>query len=308
MWDDELDNYIEPLNLMIVDVMNLSFRFKPRATKFTPKNMSEFTEPMQASVKNTLAKMGEEMLKTIYSLAKSYNVKDIILVGDCKGSTYRKEIYPEYKANREERYANQSEVEAWMAKEYFQALDAAYELMYKALPLFRFKGIEADDLAAYFTLQLKEAYPQVWLISTDQDWLQLLDDTVSQFSYITRKEYRKSTLFEDVNVDSPEQYAMLKCLQGDSGDNIKGVQDIGPKRGYAIIKDYSSILDLIDALPIEGKQKYIQRLNESAELLFRNYQLMNLVDFHETAIGNEIITEFLEPFVNERKACMAELY
>lgn len=308
MWEEEIENYVEPLNLMIVDVMNLSFRYKPRATKFTPANLEDFTEDMRSAMQIALAKMGEDMLRTIYSLAKSYNVKDIILTADWKGSKYRKELYPEYKGNRAEKYANQTEVESYMATEYFKALDSAYELMQRALPLFRFEGVEADDLAAYFTLKLKDSYPQVWLISTDRDWVQLIDDTVSQFSYITRKEYRLSDMFENFNVDTPQQYAMLKCLQGDSGDNIKGVQDIGPKRGYAIIKDYDSILDLIEALPMPGKQKYIQRLNESADLLLRNYQLMDLVEFHETAIGDEIIKTHLEPFVNERKACMAELY
>lgn len=308
MWEKELENYVEPLNLMIVDVMNLSFRFKPRATKFTPANMEDFTPEMRKALQVTLHKMGEEMLKTIQSLARSYSVKDVILVTDFKGSKYRKALYPEYKANRKDKYANQTEVEKYMAEEYFKALDNAYELMRNAFPLFKFEGVEADDLAAYFTLNLKDSYPKVWLISTDRDWLQLLDDTVHQFSYVTRKEYFASELFDLVNVDSPKQYAILKCLQGDSGDNIPGIQDIGPKRGYALIKDYDSILDLIDDLPLPGKQQYVKRLNEGAATLLRNYELMDLVEFHRQAIGEDVIKDHLESFVNERKLDMAKRY
>ena len=73
-------------NLLIVDGLNLAFRWKHQKKEF----------------------FKVEYVRTIESLAKSYGAGQIVVLGD-GGSDYRKAIDPEYKANRPERYADQTE-------------------------------------------------------------------------------------------------------------------------------------------------------------------------------------------------------
>jgi 5'-3' exonuclease len=68
-------------------------------------------------------------------------------------------------------------------------------------------------------------------------------------------------------------------IEGDSGDNISGVEGIGPKRSIALVKEYKTLDNLINSLPITGKAKYIQNLNKSIDVLTRNEKLINLLDY-----------------------------
>ncbi|MEX5630921.1 5'-3' exonuclease H3TH domain-containing protein, partial [Pseudomonas marginalis] len=85
----------------------------------------------------------------------------------------------------------------------------------------------------------------------------------------------------------PEQYISIKCLTGDTGDNIKGVDSIGPVRAATLIREYGSAFDIADAIPIASKYKYIQKLNECKDLILLNYQLMDLVTYSADAVGKE---------------------
>ena len=259
----EVDQRKAGNNLLIVDGMNLSFRFKHRG----------------------LTEFATDYLKTINSFAKSYSCKDIVCLTDFKGSKYRKELYPEYKGNRD--YSNQTEQEKEQAEAFFEGYGRALELIDKSpVHLLKFPGIEADDVATYLVQALEEQYDNIWLISTDRDWDELLSPTVHRFSFANRKEWFVANFFEDHGCDDPEQYVMLKCLQGDLSDGIRGVEGIGVKRAYNIIRNYETMHDLIDDLPLSGNQKFIQNLNASEDLLLRNLELMDLRTFSGEIIAS----------------------
>ena len=150
--------------------------------------------------------------------------------------------------------------------------------------VFRYAGVEADDIAAYIVGK-KQHNHTIWLVSSDKDWDLLISPTVSRFSYVTRKEVTANNWSEHYDVE-PDEFISLKCLTGDTGDNVPGVPGIGPKRGLALIETYGSALDVCDAMPLEGKYKYIQSLNDfGAKNIMRNYELMDLVTYCEDAVG-----------------------
>jgi len=126
----------------------------------------------------------------------------------------------------------------------------------------------------------------IWLVSSDKDWDLLVQPNVSRFSYVTRKEVTIDN-WNDHYDFNPEDYISIKCLTGDSGDNVFGVPGIGPKRAVGLVNEYGSTYDIIASIPIQGKYKYIQALNECKEQLELNYKLMDLVTFCEEAIGTE---------------------
>lgn len=250
-------------NLMIVDSLNLAFRWKHI-------HKLDFSS---------------EYINTINSLAKSYEAKRIIIVGDL-GSEWRKEKYPEYKQNREELKKKQTEEELQEFKLFLKELDNALNLLEaNNYTVLKFSGVEADDIAAYIIKQVENDYEHNWLISSDKDWDILLSKKVSRFSYITRKEYTLNNFIDHYGYPQ-NMHLSIKVLMGDKGDNIEGIVGVGEKRAYNILKNYGpTALDVLDELPIDSKYVHIKKLNEFGNKILLNYELMDLLTFCEEAIG-----------------------
>jgi DNA polymerase-1 len=254
---------------LIVDALNLAFRYKHQGR-------NDFRYDYQ---------------KTVQSLAKSYNCSKVIITADWGSSTYRKEINPEYKQNRKDKFAEQTDEERAAFEEFFEEFEETLEVLAEDYPVLRYKGVEADDIAAH-VVKDRDQYglENIWMVSSDRDWDLMIQEGVGRFSYVTRKEVTLENWDEHYNVP-PEHYISLKCLTGDKGDNVPGIPGVGPKRAQTLIEEYGTALDLYDALPISGKYKYIQSLNENAEQLLENYELMDLISFCDDAIGSENIED-----------------
>jgi DNA polymerase-1 len=254
---------------LIVDALNLAFRWKHQGR-------TDFRYEYQS---------------TVQSLAKSYDCNNIIITADWGSSTYRKGISPEYKQNRKEKFSEQSEAERLAFEEFFEEFEASLEVLAEDYPVLRYKGVEADDLAAHL-VKYKSKYDleYIWLISSDRDWDLLIQENVGRFSYVTRKEVRVDNWKEHYDID-PEMYISMKCLTGDKGDNVAGIPGIGPKRAVQLIEQYGTAFDIYNALPLESRYKYIQELNASGEQLLVNYELMDLMTFCDDAIGKDNIDD-----------------
>jgi 5'-3' exonuclease len=252
--------------IMIVDALNLAFRWKHSRAKV----------------------FAESFIETVESLKKSYKASKVIITCDQGNSAFRKEILPGYKENRKERFAEQTEAERLAFEEFFTEFNRTIDI-YKEVgdyPTLRFSRVEADDIAAYIVRRYKKSH-QIWLISSDKDWDLLVDDNVSRFSYVTRKETRVDNWHEHYDYDL-DKHISIKCLTGDSGDSIPGVEGIGPARAKALVEKYGDTYDIIANIPLSGKYKYIDSLNNfGAENLLRNYRLMDLVSYCDEAIGEE---------------------
>lgn len=268
-------------NLMVVDALNLAFRW----------NQIDCAEGMY-----------ESYLATINSLKRSYKAKYVVIAADKGSSSYRKNIYPLYKQNRKDKYATESEAEKTrfelFFEEYSKALDHIRETT--DYPVIQFDATEADDIAAYIVSKTKHYdVKDTWLISTDRDWDLLLNETTHRFSYVTRKEYTLNNWGD--HYDYPhEDYISIKCLTGDAGDNIMGVPSVGPKRAAALVGQYGTALDIVVSLPINSHLKFIKSLNEHGDTIMLNYRLMDLVSFCKDALGKdniEIINETLQGYL-----------
>jgi DNA polymerase-1 len=259
-------------NTMVVDALNLAFRWKHQGR-------SDFRYEFQ---------------KTVESLAQSYKASKIIIAADWGSSTYRKALDPEYKADRKAKYKDQTPEEKIAFEEFFEEFEVTLELLAGSYTVLRYKGVEADDIAAHLVVH-KEQYEleNIWLISSDRDWDLLCSADVSRFSYVTRKEVTLANWSDHYDV-APEEYISLKCLMGDKGDNVAGIVGIGPKRAEGLIREYGTAFDVYDACPIDSKYKYIQSLNENYERILLNYELMDLVTYCDDAIGEENIQDIRE--------------
>ena len=276
------DHILNNNNVLVVDAMNVAFRWKHQGK-------TEFSL---------------EYLRTVESLAQSYDCARIIITADQGASSYRKELLPDYKGNRKEKYKDQTEEEKREMEKFFTEYEKTLEVLAEKYLVLRRKHVEADDLAAYI-VRNKEKFSieDIWLISSDRDWDLLVQDGVSRFSTVTRKE---TTIFNwDEFFDFPrEEYISFKVLTGDKGDNIPGIPGIGPKRASDLIHQYGNAFDIYDAIPIDGRYKYIENLNENAELLLQNYQLMDLMSCCDEAVehpGHSLaeLDQEIKDFIND---------
>jgi 5'-3' exonuclease len=257
---------LEPNTALVVDCLNLGFRWKHSGD-------TDFLD---------------SYVRTVDSLRKSYKAGRVILTCDSGSSNYRKSIYPDYKQNRKDKFDQQTPEEQLAFERFFTEFNRVMD-HYKANskhPLFRFEKCEADDIAAYIVKYRKKlGFDKVVLISSDRDWDLLVSEDVMRFSYVTRKEITWENWNEHYDY-SPEDHISIKCLTGDTGDNIPGVPGIGPKKAKALVEQYGSTYDIIANLPITSRYKYVQNLNDfGSDALMLNYRLMDLLEFCDEALG-----------------------
>lgn len=260
-WNDLADlqapDYSTYNNLMIVDANNLSYRWLQR--------------PNYAS-------FGADFIRTIQSLSKSYEAARTIVCFDFGKSYYRMDMHEEYKGTRKK---PQEEEEIKKYEDFFAVLnDLPDQLDDEVL---KFRGVEADDLLAWITQNISDKYDHTWIVSSDRDLYQLIDDNVSIFNIFGRKEVTVQTLREDFEV-TPDEYMLSRIIEGDKSDNILGIEGIGPKRAQTLAREYKTLDNLLKALPIKGRSKYIQNLNAGHDQLVRNEKLINLKKYCIEAI------------------------
>ena len=259
-WNDLADlvapSYKGYENLLLIDGNNLAYRWLQRI------NYNDFASDYK---------------RTVQSLTKSYEAIRTIVCFDFGKSYYRMDMYDEYKQNRKK---PKEEEEAKKYEDFFAVLNNLPEELEETL---KFRGIEADDILAFLVDKLSINYEHTWVISSDKDLYQLIDNNVSIYNIFGRKEITKDILQETFDV-TPDEYLLSRIIEGDKSDNIHGVEGIGPKRAQGLAKEYKTFEALIKALPIKGRAKYIHNLNMSKDILYRNEKLINLKKYNLDAL------------------------
>ena len=250
-------------------------------------------------------------LKSIGYAIRTINPTRVVIVFDGKaGSQSRKEIYSGYKSergknkikmrlNRAASVEMNPEEESESMKRQMVGLG---ELL-SALPvtIMIYDGIEADDVMAYIATQLKKENEKVIIMSTDKDFLQLVNKDVSVYSPSKKKVYNIDEVKEEFGVH-PHNFINFRMIDGDKSDNVEGISGLGLK---TIIKSFpilaegevqttESMLEYINEQP--KKTKAHDLFENNLELLKRNRKLMQLSD--PTFSGNlrmKIMDRFEEP-------------
>ena len=211
----------------------------------------------------------------------------VIVVFDGKdGSKRRRKIYPEYKENRKVKQrlnrnvdwgtAPQDE-EASMRQQMGRLVEYLEQL---PLTLVCIDGIEADDTMAYISQQLLPESDCI-LMSTDKDFLQLVDDRVKVWSPTKKKLYTQREVLEEYGIPSRNMLT-YRILDGDKSDNINGVKGAGLKSLIKYIpeitedKDFTA-KDLLNFVNnSDSKIKLLENIKKSSNIIKRNYLLMQL--------------------------------
>lgn len=80
-------------------------------------------------------------------------------------------------------------------------------------------------------------------------------------------------------------------MLGDKGDNVPGFPGVGPKKAAALVEQYGDAFAIYDATPIDSRYKFIQTINDNAEQILQNYELMDLITYCDEAIGADNIAD-----------------
>ncbi len=232
------------------------------------------------------------MLSIGYAIKNIKPTRVIICFDGAGGSQRRRKLLPEYKANRKvnrkllraAHQENSSHDDKLAMKQQLQRL-VGY-LSNCPVTLATIDKIEADDSIAYICKQLLPK-SKCFIMSSDKDFLQLVDERVTVWSPTKKKYYFPKDVKEEFEL-LPENYILYKCLLGDKGDNVPGIRGLGHK---SLIK-YLPILFGPDVLTLEDIIEYaktnsipsrqLNLIKDNEEKLYLNYKLMQL---HETEIS-----------------------
>ncbi len=178
-------------------------------------------------------------------------------------SSFRNEIFPAYKANREPAPPE--------LKRQFALCRELCRLM--GVAEFSSPTHEADDIIGTIATRLRGGGHRTVLVTRDKDLAQLIRDGDDYWDYAGERRYGYGDIAAQFGV-LPERMADYLALTGDSVDNIPGVPGVGPKTAAVLLRDFASLEELYDglervaSLPIRGAGKLPEKLRAHREAAF----------------------------------------
>ena len=173
-------------------------------------------------------------LNQLFRLLKKENPDYVAAIFDRKEKTFRHKKYPDYKATRDP-----------MPEELQKQLPHLWKLIEAMqIPYLSQAGFEADDIIGTLVKHGLEQDLDVFIVSGDKDFMQLINANVFLFAPGTRNKPDK--IYDIKGVEDrwgvpPEKIVDLFGLMGDSSDNIPGVAGVGPKSAMKLIHDYGTL-------------------------------------------------------------------
>lgn len=253
-------------------------------------------------------------LMSIGSAIKKIKPTRVIICFDGKGgSQRRRKLFPAYKGNRKPSQKLNRAYQAGGGSLTDQQENMKMQLgrlinYLDTLPVtcMSIENIEADDAMAYITQQvLPES--RHFIMSSDKDFLQLIDDRIGVWSPTKKKMYFADDILEEYGISAPN-YLMYRVLSGDKSDNIPGIPGVGLKsllkRVPELSEEQKVTIDDLITLSADSKIKMLNAINENYDLLELNHKLMQLHDVDISGRAKETIRNIVHnpiPSLNKPK-------
>jgi DNA polymerase I len=204
-------------------------------------------------------------MRMIHSYIKSWNIEDMVICFDSRGTLKRHELYPEYKSNRkknDEVSCQYSHVRDWCD------LNGICNIAIDAF--------EADDIIHTVVRRFNTMYENIFILSTDKDLTQLVNEKVSVI-------VPGDNLFlgaEGIKVKygvQPEYMRLYLALMGDTSDNIPGCRGIGKKSAAVIAELAGPTLEDLEKNFNKIKRTYADKITKDMDRLKLGYELIGLM-------------------------------
>ncbi|MBK0370533.1 DNA polymerase I [Flavobacterium agrisoli] len=198
---------------------------------------------------------------------------------DKGGSDFRNQMFPEYKAHRDE-----TPDAIKIAVPYIQELLRAMHI-----PIIELAGCEADDLIGTIAKQAEKQNYQVFMVTPDKDFAQLVSENIFMYKPARMGNgieiWGIPEVLEKFEIERPEQVIDFLGMMGDSADNIPGLPGVGEKTAKKFLAEYGSIENLLaNTHQLKGAMKAKIEANAELGLLSKKLATILLdcdVTFHE---------------------------
>ena len=251
-------------------------------------------------------------LNSVKKLMREAKPDQVIICWDGSGgSQKRRQTVKEYKQGRKplrknykvEGMSEQSEKEnmVWQQRILMEMLN---EMPIIQLMLDR---VEADDIISMISSSPKYKGWQKVIISSDKDFLQLLNDETVLYRPIQKKAWTKNTVIEEYGI-SPENFVLARAIAGDKSDNLAGIKGAGlptiaKRLPFLIDTDMRTLNEVYDhCANAEGKLKFYERIVEDWDVVETNYKVMNLTPPSISVQGRKKVNYALDNFEFELNA------
>jgi DNA polymerase-1 len=187
------------------------------------------------------------------------------VIFDYSATTFRKQIYPEYKANRS---APPEDLipQFGLIRQATRAFN---------LPCIEIEGYEADDIIATYARQAEATGAETTIISSDKDLMQLVTERVHMYDPMKDKQISIAEVIEKWGVP-PEKMIDLQALTGDSTDNVPGIPGIGPKTAAQLLETFGTLEALMERAHEIKQDKRRESIIAGRELVKISKQLVTL--------------------------------
>jgi 5'-3' exonuclease len=229
-------------------------------------------------------------LRSLGYLTRTIDPTRVICVFDGNGSsTNRKSMNSDYKANR-----GHTRITNW---EIFDNKDDEYASMTMQMHrLVEYLQCLPVTLISYLAQGFASKGNKATIVSSDKDFLQIVDENLEVYSPIKKKTYTKKEVQEEIGM-IPENYLIMKALLGDDSDNLSGIKGLGPK---TLLKEFPGLIEdpkfsLWDVYEICEQKLQTKKVFASIlydwEKVKLNYEMMNL---YEPRLSDEEIFHILD--------------
>lgn len=186
----------------------------------------------------------------------------LVIAFDTPKPSFRKDIYPEYKANRDKPPED-------LVKQIPEIMRVVDAFKIKRMQL---EGAEADDVIGTLVERAVEEGYTVDIITGDKDLMQLVSKEVTLYDTMKDKRVGPEGVVEKFGV-RPDQVVDFLALMGDASDNIPGVTGVGEKTAAELISTYGTLEKLYQRLPEIKQEKRRDTLAREKDLAFLSKQL-----------------------------------
>jgi len=225
-------------------------------------------------------------LRSLGALIRQIQPTSVYVIFDGVGSSNnRKNLLPEYKSGRDIKRITNWEAFDNLEEEHDAKVDQIVRLIQylKFLPVktISMAKVEADDVISHLAQVIDKEYNgKSIIVSSDKDFLQLVNDNIIVYRPIEKNFYTDNMVEEKFGLKA-ENFILYKVLMGDASDKVAGVKGLGPKKLFKLFPELAQKhLTLDDIFDIAGgkiKENVIySRIVLTESDLRKNYQIMDL--------------------------------